>query len=239
MVKRQAPRPRPISRAAANPRAKYMDFAPRKPKAAAGVARATVPKEKVIHSNGIKVSFSAASAAKTVGRSRSRARVARAARMEAQAQADFLDTSIATEEYVEAIIDEEPAEASTTGVASNANNSPFISSVNVDKRPLSARRIVAEETYSGAPDDIREEEFFGTPHAHSYTSRRERETAAPTPHATRRDESYSNPLKDKISKKTVSPAKDKLRSLIMVFAVVLTVVLGVAVGAFIYLAFFQ
>ncbi len=109
--------------------------------------------------------------------------------------------------------------------------SPFIASVNVDKRPLSSRRIVADDTEdSSVPTVIREEDFYGEIEG---------------PYATRRSIKQQDPHKklkgEKGSNKSKKKEKGERKPLPIGFivAIVLTIILGAAVGAFVYLAFFQ
>ena len=99
--------------------------------------------------------------------------------------------------------------------------SPFIPSVNVDKRPLSARRIVPDDEYSSsAPDSIHEEDFHGNIH-NIYTKKQEKEEEdAPT---------IVSP----------SPKSSSGTSIAFIIAIMLTVILGAAVGSLIFFAFFQ
>ncbi len=108
--------------------------------------------------------------------------------------------------------------------------SPFINSVNVDKRPLSSRRVVADNIdNSGVPTVIREEDFHGE---------------IKSPYTTRRNIQQKDPHKKLRGEKgSKSSRKEKGErgslSISFIIAVILTVILGAAVGAFVYLAFFQ
>lgn len=144
--------------------------------------------------------------------------------------ADFIatDDEAATENYVSELAEVAELAETVASVAKNETTesqkisvSPFIASVNVDKRPLSSRRIVTEEDYiSSAPTTIREEDFHGEI-KNAYTTRRE--------HRDLQDPREK--LRGHEEKKPISPS--------FIIAIVLTILLGAGVGAFIYLVFFQ
>jgi len=94
------------------------------------------------------------------------------------------------------------------------NNSPFLSSVTVDKRPLSAGR----ERRGAEISSIKEEDFVGPSH----------NVYAP------KDE----PKATKTETRIVDDPTNHSRSIGLIVAVLVTIVLGAAAGAGIYLLFF-
>lgn len=136
-----------------------------------------------------------------------------------ESAADFIaDDESSTAAYASALAGAPDAAAKS---ADKPAKSPFIPSVNVDKRPLSARRIVYEEDYdsSSAPSSIKEEDFHGN--LHNTYSRRKEAKKTPTPTV------------------VAQSPKESRSSAGMIIAIILTIVLGAGVGACIYLLFFQ
>ncbi|MBQ6355205.1 hypothetical protein IJJ18_02175 [Candidatus Saccharibacteria bacterium] len=156
---------------------------------------------------------------------------------------------------------DEYASALTALKVTSVDESPFISSVSVDKRPLSEGRRLVEEDDNAVPADIREENFH-SPVRNVYTRRHTPEktgetydplsrSQAPRRHSNVEDiepnlkSLKSRELREKEAKisghdtRIVSPRDGHSGPFALVIAIILMVIFGGVFGAVIYLAFFQ
>ena len=162
---------------------------------------------------------------------------------------------------------DEYATALTALKVTSVEESPFIASVSVDKRPLSEGRRLVEEDDSKIPASIREENF-NSPVKNVYTRRPtpektaeafdplSRGAGASRRHIIPEDDDIepklrsikSKELREKEAKigghdrdgtRIISPKDGHSGPFALIIAITLMVIFGGAVGAVIYLAFFQ
>lgn len=145
---------------------------------------------------------------------------------------DFMSEQT-TEEYTNAL---------TALKVTAASESPFIASVSVDKRPLSEGRRLTEDDFAfsdNAPTSIKEEDFHG-PTRNVYTSRRQNRQNLDFDDDEPKFKSKELLEKEeKVAPRVVSPKDGHSGPFALIIAITLMVIFGGAVGAVIYLAFFQ
>ena len=142
------------------------------------------------------------------------------------AEADEVRKKPAHEEYEEREEREVRAKSAKADAPDNnryslGGRSPFLENVTLDKRPLSGD--FSEQAVSSAVEE-------GRPKKNSYLHRKLADSTPVKPEA---------PKKEKKAPTIVIPTPDHASNLGLIIAIILTVILGSAVGAVAYLAFFQ